>query len=243
MSANSKIFMASAVLALAVITSANVRAATYTYDLNGTLAEANGGPSLVPYGGTLGPTGYSFGPNTGLSLSGTSAFDVYSIDVRFYFDSVTASFDGYQRILDFKDRTLDMGLYSFNGGLRCFACGGDFSPTQVFFDAQPVTLRVTRDANGLFSTYINGIFQMSGLEGTSTTFSEPNNIIWFFMDDFQTLTNYPNSPEAGSGFIDSITVTTPSPVPLPPSIISQIAGLGLLGLLAWRRKRKVQTAS
>lgn len=46
-----------------------VHAATFVYDLNGTLAEANGGPALVAHGGTLGPTGYAFGPNTGLSVS------------------------------------------------------------------------------------------------------------------------------------------------------------------------------
>ena len=34
---------------------------TFTYELNGSYAESNGGPSLVPLGGTLGPTGYTFG--------------------------------------------------------------------------------------------------------------------------------------------------------------------------------------
>jgi hypothetical protein len=64
----------------------------------------------VPHGGTLGSTGYYFGQNAGLSLSGTGAFDVYSIDIKFFFDSLTASADGYQRILDFKNRTLDEGF-------------------------------------------------------------------------------------------------------------------------------------
>ena len=50
----------------------------FTYELNGNYAESNGDPSLVPNGGTLGPdtvTGlrqcYTFGVNTGLSLSDT----------------------------------------------------------------------------------------------------------------------------------------------------------------------------
>jgi hypothetical protein len=41
---------------------------TFTYELNGSFAETNGGPSLVPLGGTLGPDsvtglrlGYTFG--------------------------------------------------------------------------------------------------------------------------------------------------------------------------------------
>jgi hypothetical protein len=35
------------------------------------------------------------------------------------------------------------------------------------------------------------------------------------MDDFQSLANYPDSPKGGTGFIDSITVTTPSLAPVP----------------------------
>jgi hypothetical protein len=34
---------------------------TFTYELNGSYGESNGGPLLVPLGGTLGSTGYTFG--------------------------------------------------------------------------------------------------------------------------------------------------------------------------------------
>jgi hypothetical protein len=76
---------------------------TFTYELNGSYAESNGGPSLVPYGGTLGQTGYTFGVQQGLSLSGTGIFDVYSIDIQFYFDDINASPNGFERILEFKN--------------------------------------------------------------------------------------------------------------------------------------------
>lgn len=72
----------------------------------------------------FGSRGFKFGVNQGLSLSGTGAFDTYSIDVRFSFDSVNASFDRYQRILDFKNRASDSGLYSLNGHLSLFGSGG-----------------------------------------------------------------------------------------------------------------------
>jgi hypothetical protein len=94
-----------------------VGADTFTYELNGSYAESSGGPSLVPYGGTLGQTGYTFGVQQGLSLSATSIFDVYSIDIRFYFDDVNASINTFQKILDFKNRTSDSGLYSLSGSL------------------------------------------------------------------------------------------------------------------------------
>jgi len=84
---------------------------TFTYELNGSYAESNGGPALVPHGGTLGPDGYTFGVQQGLSLSGTGIFDVYSIDIRFYFDDINASPNGYQRILEFKNLASDTGLY------------------------------------------------------------------------------------------------------------------------------------
>jgi hypothetical protein len=64
-------------------------------------------------------------------------------------------------------------------------------------------------------------------------------VIYFFMDDFQSLTNYPNAPEAGTGFIDSITVTTPTPaVPEPSTWAMMILGFLGLGFLAYRRKGK-----
>jgi hypothetical protein len=77
----------------------SARADTFTYELNGSFAESNGGPSLDSYGGMLGPTGYSFGIQQGLSLSGIDISDAYSIDIHFYFDDIlSASLN--QKILD-----------------------------------------------------------------------------------------------------------------------------------------------
>jgi hypothetical protein len=82
-----------------------------------------------------------------------------------------------------------------------------------------------------------------GLPDFSANLSRPslpglNNRIWLFVDDFQSLYFYPDTPEAGSGFIDSITVSTDAAVPLPPSIVSQTIGLGFFALLGWLKKRK-----
>jgi hypothetical protein len=91
--------------------------------------------------------------------------------------------------------------------------------------------------------FVNGHLAFSVMDTNgATTFSGPDNIIYFFMDDFVSLAPHPDSPEAGTGFIDRIQVTTPAaPVPGP------IVGAGLPGLILasggllgwWRRRKKV----
>jgi hypothetical protein len=225
----------------------SARANSFFYFLdNNTLADANGGPSLVSYGGTL-SNGYTFGVQQGLSLSGTGIFDVYSIDIHFFFNDVNASFNGYERILDFKNRTSDSGLYSHNGGLVLFASTGSGDPSagsagQVFTNGTMADLLVTRNASGLLSAYVNGnlAFSVMDMDG-ATGFSGPDNIMYFFIDDFQSLMNFPTTPEAGAGFVDFIQVITPAAgVPGP------VAGAGLPGLILasggilgwWRRRQK-----
>jgi hypothetical protein len=221
---------------------------TFTYELNGSYAESNGGPSLVPYGGTLGSTGYAFGINQGLSLSSTGAFDAYSVDIHFYFDNINTSATGYQRILDFQNRTSDSGLYSTtNGELVLFATSGTNDPsaqsfTHDFTNGTMADLLVTRNASGLFSAFVNGHFAFSVMDTDgATTFAGPDNIIYFFMDDFVSLTNFPDRPEAGTGFIDRIQVTIFPAAAVP----GPVAGAGLpglmlaaLGMLGWWQRRK-----
>jgi hypothetical protein len=241
---NTSLFVS--ITSLVLVASANIaaNASTYTYFLNGTYAEAtNSGPSLVPYGGTLTPFGYQFGPNMGLSLSNVvSANGPYSIDMHFYFDNINATFDGYERILDFKNRALDAGLYSNNGYANFFVgcCSGvggtgGSSVNPVFASGQFADLLVTRNASGLFSASVNGNPAFSFLDSTGLAqFTGPNNIIYFFMDDFQSLANYPNTPEAGSGFINFVQVS--SDVPEPSTWAMLLLGFTGIGFMAYCRK-------
>lgn len=228
-------------LMLLCVSSSVGYASTLTYSLNGTLAEDSGnGPALVAYGGALSATGFDFSGNEGLSLSGVGTSLEYSIDIKFYFDNVNASANGYQRILDFKNRITDQGLYSLNGALTFFSPGfgyPTFTSAGAFTNGTLSDLLLTRSSTGQFSAHINGGLAFSFLDTTlATTLSGPNSVLFFFMDDFQSQANYPNLPEVGTGFIDSITITTPSPVPIGSSLVSQLIGLALLGLTGWRRK-------
>ena len=154
---------------------------TFTYELNGSLAESNGGPSLVSYGGTLGSTGYTFGVNQGLSLSDTGISNAYSIDIRFYFDDINASPDGYQRILEFKNLASDTGLYERGGTLLFFVRGnptGAQSDVPNFASGVPADLLLTRSAAGLLSAYVDGTLAFTFSDPTGlATFSGPDNII------------------------------------------------------------------
>src|SRR5262245_49883542 len=239
----------SATIMLAGVATNAARADAFFYLLdNNTLAEANGGPSLVSYGGTL-SQGYTFGVLQGLSLSGTGIFDVYSIDIHLYFDDINASFNGYERILDFKNRAFDEGLYNRNGRLEFFVgcCSGPggtggSSAGPVFASGQLVDLLGTRSATGLFIASVKLRLALSFLDSTGlATFSGPDNVIYFFMDDFESLHNFPTLPEAGTGFVDFIQVTTPA-----AAVPGPVAGAGLPGLILasggllgwWRRRQK-----
>jgi hypothetical protein len=87
-------------------------------------------------------------------------------------------------------------------------------------------LLVTR-SGGVFSASVNGVLAFSFSDPTGlATFSGPNNIVYFFIDDFQSLQSHPNDLEAGSGFVDFIQVTVP-----PAAVPAPIAGAGLPRLI------------
>ena len=78
--------------------------------------DAKGGPGLVSLGGTLTASGYQFGPNQGLSLSSPDINPAnYTIEIVFTWAELSG---GWQKILDFHDRSLDMGLYTLGNGLQ-----------------------------------------------------------------------------------------------------------------------------
>ena len=167
----------------------------HVYELNGSFADELGGPALVPARGTLDPTNYSFGPNQGLALSnGLADAGSYSIETVFRFSEI----NGYRKIIDFKDRTVDAGLYNRTGELRFHSIqsgpSGAFAPNVV------AHLVVAKDATtDGFVAYVNGIRQIAFMDtGDNAVFSAPNNIIHFFKDD--------SGSEASAGVVDRIVV-------------------------------------
>jgi hypothetical protein len=181
---------------ITLLMSSNLQAQlTHLYNLNGSFADSFGGPALVPAGGTLNATNYSFGANQGLSLSsGLSNNATYSILLDFSFSDLT----GFRKIVDFKDRTSDNGLYNLNTVLDFFGAGaaglaGAFVPNVL------ERLVITRDPSNQFTGYVNGVQQISFADTASlAVFTGSNSIIQFFIDDNAI------AGEASAGLVDRI---------------------------------------
>jgi hypothetical protein len=197
-------FLAAAVTALG-FTGVGNAALVHDYQLNGTLADALGGPSLVPINaggtdGTIGATGFTFPTNSGLQLAnGLANGGNYSIEMTFSFDEVS----GWRRIIDFKNRATDTGLYDFFGGIQFYPFSTGAS---IFTPGGMVNIIATRDATtNDFNVYAGGISILPGgvpladLVGDAI-FSTAGNLINFFRDDI------PVPNEASSGFVDMIRI-------------------------------------
>ena len=168
--------------------------AAHAYEINGSLADALGGPSLVVGGGTLTATGYEFGPNQGLNLSNALAADEYSIELVFSFDTL----GGYQKILDFQNLADERGLYSIGAGLHFWDVA---FVDNVLSEGVLTHLVVTRDATtDVVAVYAGGVQVLSFVDVNDiAVFNGLSQVIRFFQDDS-------GGSEAASGFVDRIRV-------------------------------------
>ena len=216
---------------------------SHVYLLDGTYADQNGGASLVSDGGTLDLTGYNFGVNQGLSLSGVLGTASYTIDFQSSFTDTT----GFRRLVDFKDRTSDTGLYNLDRALNFYNITTGAMP--VFAPNTLAQVTITRDAaSNVFTGYVNGVLQISfvdsaGLAIFDTPTATP--IARFFEDDLAV----PNEASAGRveyirlfdtalSAADVASLAGPSAaVPEPQTCALVLAGL-LLGAGVTRARKR-----
>jgi hypothetical protein len=153
-----------ALLSVAFCCPANA-ALLHNYNLNGSLTDSLGGPSLVAHGGVLGAADYSFGADQGLTLGGLNlvANGDYQIELGFSFDTPS----GYRKIIDFSGLASDSGLYSLGSALNFYPV--TTGPAGVFQSGQLVNLLLARTAAGVVTGSINGTQQFTFNDITSTT--------------------------------------------------------------------------
>jgi hypothetical protein len=169
-------------------------APVHEYELNGSLSDALGGPSLVSLGGTLGPSRYSFGPNQGLRLTGAIP-DTAHYSIAIVFNHTAYYSNQWSRILDWSELASDCGLYNVAGGLH-FWCSF-YSLNNAFVTGVDAQLVVTRDAlTSTMQFYINGALIHSFIDGANRGVAS-SNVLNFFVD---------NGAEAGTGSVDQILV-------------------------------------
>jgi hypothetical protein len=171
---------------------------THDYQLNSSLTDALGGPSLVALGGTLTASGYQFGSNQGLNLSSALVDPAdYSIELVFSWTSLSG---GWQKIIDFHNLVSDVGLYTLGNGLQFM--NGAFAPN-LFTAGVARHLVLTRDdATNVVRAYIDGVERWNFVDNAGdAVFDGPNDIIRFFQDDTAS-----GQTEAQSGFADRIRI-------------------------------------
>jgi hypothetical protein len=179
-------FAAAALFAAAVapvlfFTTAPAAAQTpiHAYEFEGSYADAFGGPAIVPQGGTLSGGAYVFPANQGLSLSNAVPAATYSVETYFQITDTSS----FRRLIEFKNRTSDAGLYNLNTSLNFFNVT---SGPAGAINANTLThLVLTRDdATSLVVGYVDGVQQFSFTDsGNLATFSAANQIAYLFVDD------------------------------------------------------------
>lgn len=151
------------------------------------------GPELVPQGGALENGAYVFGPGMGLGSPDLGVTDHYALQFVFRWRGGK----GYQKLIDFKDRAVDSGLYTYEGKFTFYtlAVGG------AALEGEQRLLIQRNRATRVVQVYLDfrPVFAFVDLDDDAV-FKEKKG--WFFIDDKST-TN-----EQGPGAMRWLTVST-----------------------------------
>lgn len=236
---------------------------THSYQLNGDLTDQLGGPSLVSNGtgyldsdGTYRVTGHG----SGLSLSNSLNTANYAIEMVFSLDIIGAPeqcqsgpYKCSQKLIDFGDRNLDYGIYIKDapydgmGQLQFFGGATGVNSNDLVTLGEFAHLVISRDdATKDLRGYINGTLFFNTTDPSGfATFTGPNNVAHFMMDDFAYIDDAP------VGSIDSIALYdgplssteieqlyAARSVPEPASILLMMAGVAGVG--CYRKRMNCQ---
>ena len=137
---------------------------------------------------------FQFPAGAGLQLdtSGLNASDSYTLSILFEFNQTS----GFRKILDFKNKAEDAGLYTNNGAMEFFPVGssGNLFDVDTF-----VQLVITRDNTGNLIVYLDGA-EAINVQDEGAGQIGIDNVLSFFLDDITT------TGEASGGTVASIAI-------------------------------------
>lgn len=169
------------------------------YEFSGNFSDGKGGSAITGNGGAFTGTGLagglSFGRNEGPTLGDMPNAINYSIEMFFSIADVT----GYRKLIDFKNRGNDGGVYNNSGVLQFVGAGG--SGGRITANT-PTHLVLTRDATTrLVTAFVNGSSAFSFVDSQSAAVFT-NDFAHFFRDDLGS----GGGSEASAGFVDFIRI-------------------------------------
>ncbi len=184
------------ILLLAPIAQAQTPARVYEF--NGSFADSMGGPAMVPNGGTLGSTTYTFaagqGPNVSNVLTNTGE---YTIEMLFTFTDNLNTAPLYKAILNFGNVSIDPALYVQSGSMALYNYAT--STTVDMATGQQHRVVMTRNASTKTCVvYVDGAAKLTVTDtNNSYVASGPGGILHFFRD---------NLSENSAGAVDQIRI-------------------------------------
>jgi hypothetical protein len=233
-------------LLVAVVNRAQATSLIHSYDLTNSYADIFGGPSLVPNGGTLvAGTGYVFDAGQSLSLSNAlpgALSGNYAIEMDVALNTAAGtSINNWSDLLNFINS--DNELYEYCTTQTSGSCTLNFFPYTYGAD---YTLQSGAFADILFNRdgttqisngYVNGVLETTFTDtANEAVFSQPNNLIQFFLDDTVLCGS---TCENSGGIVTSIKIYDGPETPVPEPTTLTLLGTGLVALAGKLRKRRV----
>lgn len=169
--------------------------ALHAYGLNADLADELGGPALEATGGKLGKGRFRFLAGEGLSLQGAVPVAGYALELRL----MPFEISGWRRLVDFKNRQSDTGLYIHDGHISFVSTSNTDSAATPFQSGVTSDVLLVRDAaTQQLQIYVDGVLllDLNDAVGTAQFVTDESgaSLAHFFLDDLAV----PNEVTGGS---------------------------------------------